>query len=166
MKVISLIQPWASLVVKGFKNVENRSWQTWVRGEIGIAASARKSEDEWINAVMTIKHIYRHDYYEFAESRLIGMVGEFDDLPRGAILGTAEIAACQRERTSPWHFDGNWGFYLENAQEFKEPIPAKGKLGFWDFDIPKDSPKIHPLVQRKIDKLNAGMEDCEKGGAK
>ena len=28
---------------------------------------------------------------------------------------------------------GNYGFILENAERIKE-IPAKGALGFWEFD--------------------------------
>ena len=47
MKTLSIRQPWASLIVKGFKDVENRSWRTPIRGEIAIHASASKTEDDW-----------------------------------------------------------------------------------------------------------------------
>ena len=134
MRVLSIRQPWASLIIKGFKDVENRSWRTFVRGEIALHASSLKSEDDWDDAIITVAVIRAITFSE-AEKWLIETIGEFDKLPRGAILGTVEITDCKRERMSPWHFDENWGFYLQNPKEIKKPIPAKGKLGFWDFDL-------------------------------
>ena len=55
MKTLSIRQPWASLIVEGFKDVENRSWRTPIRGEIAIHASASKTEDDWEDAI---------DYYD------------------------------------------------------------------------------------------------------
>lgn len=134
MKTLSIRQPWASLIVKGFKDVENRSWRTPIRGEIAIHASASKTEDDWEDAIITASMIHTITFSE-AEKWLIETIGNFDNLPRGVILGTVDITDCKREHTSLWHFDDNWGFYLQNAKEFKKPIPAKGKLGFWDFDL-------------------------------
>ena len=134
MKTLSIRQPWASLIVKGFKDVENRSWKTPIRGEIAVHASASKAEDDWEDAIITVA-VIRAIALSEAKEWLIKTIGEFDKLPRGAILGTVEIADCKRERMSPWHFDENWGFYLQNPKELKKPIPAKGKLGFWDFDL-------------------------------
>ena len=134
MKTLSIRQPWASLIVKGFKDVENRSWRTPIRGEIAIHASASNTEDDWDDAIITVSMIQTITFSE-AEKWIIESIGEFDKLPRGAILGIVEIIDCKRERTSPWHFEENWGFYLQNPKEIKEPIPAKGKLGFWDFDL-------------------------------
>ncbi len=42
MKVISLLQPWASLVVMGYKKCETRSWNTKSRGTLLIHASLGK----------------------------------------------------------------------------------------------------------------------------
>ena len=134
MKTLSIRQPWASLIVKGFKDVENRSWRTPIRGEIAIHASASKTEDDWEDAVITASMIQTITFSE-AEKWIIESIGEFDKLPRGLIIGTVEIADCKRERRSLWHFNDNWGFYLQNPKELKKPILAKGKLGFWDFDL-------------------------------
>ena len=40
LKVIVVRQPWAWLIVNGFKDIENRSWQTRYRGPLLIQASA------------------------------------------------------------------------------------------------------------------------------
>ena len=169
MKIISLIQPWASLSVGGFKDVEhqsceasfgeawqrschpqgktcadwqsqpskrvqNRTWATKQRGIVGIHASANDKRREWCNAVATIFHIKKCSI-DTAEILLIEMVGKFEDLPRGAILGTAEITDCTKKISSPWHFEDMYGFYLKNAKKFEPPIPASGALGFWEFDL-------------------------------
>ena len=42
MKVLSLLQPWATLVVLGAKKYEVRGWQTAYRGPLLIHASAKK----------------------------------------------------------------------------------------------------------------------------
>lgn len=42
MKVISIIEPWATLIKEGKKYIETRSWKTNYRGEIYIHASAKK----------------------------------------------------------------------------------------------------------------------------
>ena len=42
MKVLSLLQPWATLVIVGAKKFECRSWKTNYRGTIIIHASAKK----------------------------------------------------------------------------------------------------------------------------
>lgn len=40
---------------------------------------------------------------------------------------------CVDESESKWFF-GDWGFEFENAIEFKNPIPWRGQLGF--FNVP------------------------------
>ena len=42
MKVISIIEPWASLIKDNIKFIETRSWKTTYRGEIYIHASLKK----------------------------------------------------------------------------------------------------------------------------
>lgn len=42
MKVLSIIEPWASLIANGKKSIETRSWKTSYRGELYIHASKKK----------------------------------------------------------------------------------------------------------------------------
>ena len=41
MKVLTLHQPWASLVALGVKTIETRSWSTQYRGPLAIHAAAK-----------------------------------------------------------------------------------------------------------------------------
>ncbi len=43
MKTLSLLQPWATLVVMGVKQIETRSWRTDYRGPLLIHASKGKA---------------------------------------------------------------------------------------------------------------------------
>ena len=47
MKAISIRQPWAWLIVHGYKDVENRTWATKHRGPILIHAG--KTLDPYLN---------------------------------------------------------------------------------------------------------------------
>ena len=38
MKAITIKQPWASLIVEGIKDIENRTWKTSFRGRVLIHA--------------------------------------------------------------------------------------------------------------------------------
>ena len=125
VKIISVRQPWAWLIVAGYKDIENRTWRTSYRGRLMIHASlATEPEDfpmqrQWIETC--------------------GIVIP-EDLPRGAIVGSATLShvdcgdgyqgdglAC----SSPW-FEGPYGFHMADAVEFAEPIQCRGQLGIRD----------------------------------
>ena len=50
MKVLSLIEPWATLIKEGKKVIETRSWKTYYRGELYIHASSKKIKKAAIGA--------------------------------------------------------------------------------------------------------------------
>ncbi|XP_051792688.1 activating signal cointegrator 1 isoform X2 [Acanthochromis polyacanthus] len=56
---LSMHQPWASLLVKGIKRVEGRTWYTSHRGRLWIAAAAKKPTDQ---EVAEVEAMYRHIY--------------------------------------------------------------------------------------------------------
>ena len=41
MKAITIKQPWASLIVHGVKDIENRTWHTNFRGRVLIHSSSK-----------------------------------------------------------------------------------------------------------------------------
>ena len=120
---LSIRQPWAWLVVNGFKNIENRSWPTLLRETIAIHASKSKLKNEYANA-----------------QKLISDRGLSIELPTietlqeqtGVILGLAEIVDCVTESESPW-FMGEYGYVLGNAKR-GIPVPQKGQLGFFQVE--------------------------------
>lgn len=126
MKALSIKQPWAWAILYGGKDIENREWSTNFRGTIAVHASKGTTRGEY-------------DGFYFAVREIEGMrdawlnLPSFENLIRGAVLGTVEIVGCVKASTSPW-FAGTYGFVLKNPQPFADPIPCKGQLGFWDFN--------------------------------
>ncbi|HEY1417902.1 MAG TPA: ASCH domain-containing protein [Myxococcaceae bacterium] len=110
MRAITIRQPWAELIVRGEKDVENRSWRTRHRGPLLIHAGGR------------------------AHRELFGQHGVPDDAQLSAIIGLVEVVDCTQEKTSAWHEPGSWGWYLARPRRFKKPIPMKGRGGL--FEVP------------------------------
>ena len=135
MLALSIRQPWASLILKAGKNVENRNWPTRYRGRILIHAAKgmtrAEHEDAIEFAIAAIGTVPRDESGRVTTLRALGFA--FEDLPRGGIIGSVVIVDCVRESTSPW-FVGECGFMLRDPQPLPF-TPWKGQLGF--FDVPE-----------------------------
>jgi hypothetical protein len=116
MQAISIKQPWAWLIVHGFKDIENRDWWTRFRGRV---------------LVHTGKTIDEDFPYDWAE-RLIGRKIP-EDLFLGGVIGAVTVTDCVKESESDWFF-GDYGFKLADPVVLPEPIPCRGQLGF--FNVP------------------------------
>ena len=115
MKVLTVKQPWAWLIVQGFKDIENRTWVTNYRGPLLIQASAHRSSKR-----------YTAEVHEFARARGVELPETFE---QGGIVGIVELIDCVREHQSPW-FEGPVGWVLENARELPF-VPCCGRLGLF-----------------------------------
>ena len=126
MKCLSVSQPFAELIITGKKIIELRNWNTNFRGEF------------LIHSPMKIK---KDDYKRLKISKL---------LPTGVIVGKAELfdvkkydSDTQLKKDYKYHFTKNvqnkkYGFLLKNQKAFRIPIPYKGKLGFFEVELPKN----------------------------
>ena len=118
LRSLSIAQPWAECIISKGKNIENRSWDTRIRGYIAIHASG---------AYTPIRFESCHNNY--------GIKIDPDDVSYGAIVGFAEIVDVVTKKgltskTKKW-FQGDYGFVLKNVIKLKNPIPVKGGLSFW-----------------------------------
>ena len=125
MKVLTIRQPWASLIMAGLKEYEFRSWKTNYRGEILIHAG---------------KTIDRE-----AGKRLKKYLP--DKLPTGKILGKVELMNCSKvtpqflselRKINPdiyakSVFKEEYAWNIKVLEKFDEPIETKGKLGLWNY---------------------------------
>lgn len=126
MKVLTIKQPWASLIINGYKMFEFRSWYTNYRGELLIHAS--KSVDK-----EAMKRLEK--YLDF-------------DIPIGKIIGKVNITDCVKldknlkEKLLNENMDiyknseiGNFGWQIEDVLKFNNKIEVNGKLGLWNYEI-------------------------------
>jgi hypothetical protein len=119
LKAISIRQPWAWLIVNGYKDIENRIWEPKLRGPVLIHAGksrAHLSADD-------LRYFKRH-------YRIPDLPEQFET---GGIVGVAEITGCVKRHRSKW-FQGPIGWTLANARRlpFK---PCKGQLKFFTPNI-------------------------------
>jgi hypothetical protein len=151
MKAITLWQPWASLIACGAKKYETRSWATRYRGPIAIHAAKRDPVNLPYHIQVEINPILLEHY------------SLWKDLPRGAVVATAELVQCWEikiinDNGHPFatavdhdgaHFltitrdgeqlfgdftPGRYAWELANVQMLAEPIPVKGKQGLWNWE--------------------------------
>ena len=143
MKTITIKQPWASLIIDGIKDIENRTWPTKFRGRVLVHSAespAKGLPSEFLNGIQYAQ--------VFTKNKLDSLNGL-----NGYILGSVDIVDCVINHPSIWaektkeikDVDGNvvhefkiYNWVLANPIKFLEPIPAKGKLSFWDFDLPEE----------------------------
>jgi len=118
-------KPWASLIVMGLKDVENRNWRTSHRGPLLIHAS--KTYDEEGATFLHSTPAYNDECLN-----LIREGYRFPaDFPRGKIIGVVDIADCVTGSLSKW-FWGPYGFIIENPERFKKDLPYRGYPGMFD----------------------------------
>lgn len=126
MKALTIKQPWASLIIYGGKDIENRTWRTNVRGRIAIHSSNKSDEKDFQKAAEVVSRIGSEQAQRFLS---------FGAFPTGVILGTVELTDCKcyDDTGSPWYW-GPFGFFLRDPQPLVVPVPAKGKQWFWEWE--------------------------------
>jgi hypothetical protein len=115
MKALSIQQPYAWLIVHGWKDIENRDWSTRLRGLILIHAGKRFD----LEGYRAIQAAYPDV-----------PVPDVERFELGGIVGQCDIIDCVTASASRW-FVGPYGFVLTNARPLDfRPLP--GKLGFFE----------------------------------
>lgn len=126
MKVLTIKEPWASLIINGYKKYEFRSWKTKYRGKILIHAGMSLEKD----AAKRFSE-YNLEYY------------------KGAIIGEATITDCilvdtkfneELRKINPLVYARSnhvetYAWKLENIKKYDKPIYIKGKLGLWNYEV-------------------------------
>lgn len=127
MKVLTIKQPWASLIMQRNKRFEFRSWQTKYRGDLlihaglGIDKEAMKKLEKYIPK----------------------------DMPRGKILGKVKLVDCikmspefkecllkeNKDIYTESSFKENYGWQVSDVEVFENPIEVKGHLSLWEYEI-------------------------------
>ena len=126
MKALTICQPFAELIARELKRVENRSWRTHYRGPLAIHAGLSR---EWLG----------EDY---------GL--DVDRFDFGAVIATCTLVECFsieqiRAGDLPAEYDwlsthdhahGPQCWVLANVKWLVDPIPCKGRQGLWNWSPP------------------------------
>ena len=128
MKGLTIKEPWATLIIEGYKTYEFRSWKTKYRGKILIHAGATLERDM----------VPRFSCYDLKYNC-------------GHIIGEAELVDCilvdekfdkELKEINPIVYAKSthvekYAWKLENVIKYDKPIPHKGQLGLWNYDVDK-----------------------------
>lgn len=113
IKAITVHNPWATAIIFGGKNIENRSWPTDYRGTLLIHAGQKYDSEgaDW-------------------------MIGQGLEIPRlaearGIIVGTVTLADCVRNSRSRWAEDGFWHWVLADPRPVDRIVPMRGRQGLY-----------------------------------
>jgi hypothetical protein len=138
VKVKSIWQPYASLVVHGHKFFETSTWpapSSLIGQTLGIASTKNlKPEQRAAFEDPEFSH-----YYEAS-----GMPA-LEELPFGYLLGTVLVHSCElitedlmedvtaEELSYGWWVPGSYAWRLRYPKAFERPIPIVGKQGLYEF---------------------------------
>ena len=125
MKTLTIKEPWATLIIEGYKKYEFRSWKTNYRGKILIHTS------------------------KLLEKNILKRFDEYNlDCKCGYIIGEAHIVDCIKVDENfnnellklnnlVYGVSNHVGIYawkLEYIKKYDKPIPCNGKLGLWNYE--------------------------------
>lgn len=129
MKVISIREPFATLIANGTKTIETRSWKTNYRGELFIHASGKK----------LAKDILTNGY-------VLDLIKNLD-MSYGNIICRCNLVDCiymdeeflEYIKHNPTEYNvgeyklGRYAWIIKDIEPIY-PIFAKGQLSIWNFD--------------------------------
>jgi hypothetical protein len=166
MKVISLWQPWATLVAIGAKQYETRNWRTDFRGPIAIHATQSVSSECWrICKAEPINTLLRRGGYAPGRCSWRGC------LPMGCIVAVADLVDCVGTDGYPassieralgdWN-SGRFGWHLENVRclEGSRPVYCKGAQGLWNLPADVEAEVSRRLESSRPRYSKAGLYGC------
>ena len=145
--VITLKQPWASWIMWGWKTIESRTHTKFncLKGEDRLGIHAGKNYDD---SDLVVNNPYL-TYDQLIESQLV---------PQGVILGTVNCFASgllnkshEQQALIECEKTVRYGLFVKDPIEFANPIPAKGELSIWYYDLDKKckvkKPQNSPLIK-------------------
>ena len=136
LRAITLIQPWATLIVQGHKTIETRTWRTAYRGWLAIHAGKSKDliEDP-------AKHVF------------------------GAVVAIARLVDCRPMtvddepaslvRSEP----GRYAWELADIRALDTPVPMRGYQGLW-----RPKPSALVSLRSQIGTLSVATQVSENNG--
>lgn len=130
MKVLSLKEPFATLIKNNKKYIETRSWKTNYRGEIYIHASQTKIGKS-IDGRDELKKLVSNDEMNYGniicKCQLIDCIEMTEEY-----INKIKTEAYQQYICGQYEV-GRFAWILQNIEPLKAPIPAKGQLGIWNY---------------------------------
>ena len=153
MKVLTLWQPWATLVAIGAKRIETRSWRTNHRGPLAIHAAA---------STKGLQACYREPFRSTLEAygyqadatlphmRIIAICNLADILPTQDVRSIVE----RRELAFGDYANGRHAWLLGDVMRLGYAIPVSGRQGLWTYDYSGETTLIRDLIGAALERIH------------
>jgi hypothetical protein len=134
LPVITLWQPWASLIFTGDKKHETRAFP------FPAKYAGRRIA---IHAAKALPSVISMGLHLLCELEFGSNSAWREELPRGAILGTVRLVhAVSTDTANPDRIDcicgdwspGRYAWLLADPYRLPDPLDARGKQGWWSID--------------------------------
>ena len=130
MKVLTIKQPWATLIAEGLKEFEFRTWNTKYRGDILIHAGKGTDKEAMER--------FKHYHFDYPAGCIIAKANLSNSIPVDSQFRkklNSKNKSIYKNIIDKIDWQG-YVFKLENVQKI-EPIYLNGKLGLWNYDYKK-----------------------------
>ncbi len=133
MKVLTIKEPFATLIKNKVKYIETRSWKTNYRGELYIQAGVAKIRKD-VRERKGLSELYNDDDLNYGN--IICKCNLVD-----CVYMTEEFINNEKNKNInnfiSGHYEvGRYAWILDNIEPIK-PIKVKGQLGIWNYNEKK-----------------------------
>lgn len=131
--VITLYQPWATWIMWGWKTIETRTHNRF---------ACLNGKEILIHASLTYDNFAMPNHY--LDEIQFRHASDYKHYEKGVILGSAkviDVGVLTEKHSLPARIDcgdtliQRYGLFLTDIIPFELPIPAKGGMGIWYFDL-------------------------------
>ena len=131
MKVLSLTELYATLIKKGKKQIETKSWKTLYRGELYIHASNTSIPKKWKDN-KELMYLVKDSSLNFGniicKCNLVDCIYMAKEYVENMKKNNYQEYICGEYK------EGRYAWILENIQVLKNTIKAKGHLSIWNYE--------------------------------
>lgn len=123
MKCLTIKEPWASLIINGYKKYEFRTWKTSYRGKILIHAG--KTFDK------NYKEIFSSYNLDYGNGEIIGEATIID-----CVKVTKELTKKLKQEDSLVYANDQtdkYAFFLSNIKKYDKRTSCNGSLSLWNY---------------------------------
>lgn len=119
MSALSVWQPWAWLIVNGYKDIENRRWEP-TEERIGERFAIHASK----------RRVTKAEFQEFLETvrdrKIKRYPRSIDDFDYGKLVGTAVLVGVGRGTKSYWAARGQFHWKLKSIRKIVPKLVKRG----------------------------------------
>lgn len=141
LPVITLYQPWATWIMRGWKTIETRTHNRFgcLLGKHILIHAGMNTDADAINNPYLTKEQLLYEPDEVVNGFLLGKVFVKSFGKLSSIHSQKALIDCGNTE--------RFGLYLSEIEKFKDPIPVKGEMGIWYFNtetmqkVKKSEPK-------------------------